>query len=301
MRIIAFSCLLIVNLLFVKAQQVISLYPDSIPGSDCKTDMEVWSENKSDVRNVTHPTLTLFFPNNPVPDQAAVIVCPGGGYSHLSIGDGGIGAAKELAKNGIVGIVLKYRTAGNNCIADFSNIPLQDVQQAIYQTRLHAREWNIDRSKTGLMGFSAGGHLAAMAATHFASPLIDAKGISLRPDFTILAYSVISFTDTLTSKSSKTRLNLLGNHPSDKQKLWFSAEKNILATTPPAYIIHASDDSIALVGNSIAYYDALTHFKIASKMLIYQKGGHAFALHNKMENDYWLPMVIKWLRLNKMR
>ncbi|MDP4207373.1 MAG: alpha/beta hydrolase [Bacteroidota bacterium] len=289
-------CALIIN-----AQQTMPLYPDSIPNCHNCDNHESFGGNTNGrkfLKNVTLPTLTVFLPEKPATNRTAVIICPGGGYSSLSIEDGGFDAARELTKNGIVAIVLKYRTTGEKCISGYSIVPLQDVQQAIYQTRLNASKWQIDLHKVGLLGFSAGGHLSGMAATQYNSLQIDAKGISLRPDFTILAYPVISFTDALTSRNSKSRLNLLGKNPSEQQKCWYSPELNVTAATPPSFLVHASNDSTAKVENSIAYYQALHNFGISAKLMIYQRGGHGFALYNKEEDDYWLPYAVKWLKLN---
>ena len=135
-------------------------------------------------------------------------------------------------------------------------------------------------------------------ATQYQHPQIDAGEFSLRPAFTILAYPVISFSDALTSPTSSTRNNLIGINPAETQKKWFSPEQNVTKNTPPAFLVHSSDDSTAYVGNSIAYYEALHRYKIPVEMMIYQKGGHGFALYNKAEDDYWLPKLVKWLELN---
>ena len=281
------------------AQQTWPLYPGAIPKSKNCPDKEASdSDGRKVVRNVTIPTLTVYLPKVQNPAQAAVIICPGGGYSNLSIQDGGFDVAKELASSGIVAFVLKYRTSNPACNTNNSIVPLQDVQQAIYTIKAGADKWHIDAQKVGLVGFSAGGHLSALAATQYARPQIDAKGISMKPAFTILAYPVISFTDVLTSKKSQTRNNLIGTHLTAEQIEWFSPERNVNAQTPPSFLIQASDDSTSLVENSIAYYQALHQHQVSAKLVIYQKGGHGFAAYNKAEDDHWLPMAVKWLKLN---
>jgi acetyl esterase/lipase len=281
------------------AQKTMPLYNGEIPNSNLCGDKEITDPNgRNVVRRVTRPTLTVFFPEKQNQSRVAVIVCPGGGYSNLSIQDGGYKAAEELAKSGIVSFVLKYRTVDTVCNSNYSIVPLQDVQQAIYQVKSNAKKWNIDTAKVGLLGFSAGGHLVATAATQYQHPQINAGAFSLRPAFTILAYPVISFSDALTSPTSSTRNNLVGINPTEMQKKWFSPEQNVTQNTPPAFLVHSSNDSTAYVENSIAYYQALHRYKIPAEMMIYQKGGHGFALYNKAEDDYWLPKLVKWLELN---
>lgn len=279
--------------------QEMKLYPGAIPNSKNCPDKEASdTTGRKVVRNVTVPTLNVFLPKVQNPSGVAVIICAGGGYSNLSIQDGGIDVAKELNGYGIATFVLKYRTSNPACNTNNSIVPLQDLQQAIYTVRLNAAKWHIDAAKVGLLGFSAGGHLSALGATQYGSPQIDANGVSLKPAFTILAYPVISFTDALTSKKSQTRLNLIGKNPTAEQINWFSPEKNVNASTPPSFLIQASDDSTSLVGNSIAYYEALHRHQVSAKLIVYQKGGHGFTAYNKAEDDHWLPYAVKWLKLN---
>lgn len=280
--------------------QEIRLYPGAIPNSKNCADKEVAdTAGRKVVRNVTVPTLNVFLPRAANPAGLAVIICPGGGYSNLSIQDGGIDVARELNTYGIAAFVLKYRTSSPDCNTNNTMVPLQDLQQAIYTVKANAAKWHIDAARVGLLGFSAGGHLSALGATQYRTAQIDAKGISLKPAFTILAYPVISFTDVLTSKKSQTKLNLLGKNPTAGQIEWFSPERNVDGDTPPAFLVQASDDSTSLVGNSIAYYEALHRRNVSAKLIIYQKGGHGFAAYNKAEDDHWLPYAVKWLKLNK--
>jgi len=281
-------------------QETWPLYPGSIPNSKNCADKEFEeTTGRHVVRNVTKPTLSVFLPKAANASGTAVIICPGGGYANLSIHDGGIDAAKELAEHGIIAFVLKYRLSDAECNTNNSIVPLQDVQQAIYFVRSMAAKWHVNPNHVGLLGFSAGGHLSAMAATKYMVPQIDTKGISLKPAFTILAYPVISFTDALTSKKTQTRLVLLGKKVTAEQIDWFSPEKNVTAETPPSFLIQASDDSTSLVENSIAYYEALHRNNVSAKLIVYQKGGHGFAAYNKAEDDHWIPYAIKWLKLNR--
>ena len=281
------------------AQQTVPLYPGAIPNSLKCPDQEVnETTGRKVVRNVTVPTLTVFIPKQQNASKSAIIICPGGGYSNLSIQDGGMDIAKELAAQGIVAFVLKYRTSNPACNSNNTIVPLQDVQQALFSVRNGAKKWNVDSQKVGLLGLSAGGHLSAMAATQYDEPQIVTNGVSVKPAFTILAYPVISFTDALSSRKTQTKANLLGKNPTAAQVDWFSPEKHVTANTPPAFLIHASDDSTAFVENSIAYYTALHQQHIPVKLMVYQKGGHGFAAYNQAEDDHWLPYALNWMKLN---
>jgi acetyl esterase/lipase len=278
--------------LFAQAQQVIPLYTGIAPGSLPVADKETFSTpsgGRPFVTNVTRPTLTVFMPQRPNAARTAIIICPGGGYSRLSIEDGGYEAAKALAEAGVVAFVLKYRTWQEGAYTSYKNIPLQDLRQAMMMVRAGAEKMNIDTAHIGLLGFSAGGHLAAMAAS---SPAVT------RPAFTLLVYPVISFTDELTSARSTSRNTLLGRNSSPAEKKAFSPELQVSAATPPTFIVQAEDDSTSLVGNSIAYYQALVANRIPAQLLLYQKGGHGFALYNKAQDEHWMPAAIKWLALN---
>ncbi|WP_316824133.1 alpha/beta hydrolase [Pedobacter miscanthi] len=284
----------------VKAQQEFNLYTGKIPNSKGCEVKEVWAEEngkRGTVKKVTVPTLKVFMPESTGSNRPAVIICPGGGYANLSIFDGGYETATELNKAGIVAFVLKYRLSDSLCNTNNSLIALQDAQQAIYLIRENVAKYGINPNKVGYLGFSAGGHLAAMASTHFEDKQIDSD-ISLRPDFTILAYPIISFRDSLTAPGSKTKINLLGKNVTQAQIRWYSAELNVSNQTPPAFLIHASDDQTAPVENSLSYYEALHKRNIPATIKVYQKGGHGFANYNKAEDDHWLPQAAKWLKLN---
>lgn len=268
------------------------MYTGLPPGSLPVKENEIFSRpanGRPTVRNVTRPTLSVFLPARQNASRPAVIVCPGGGYLNLSIEDGGYEVAKELAAAGITAFVLKYRTWRDSAYQDYKQAPMQDLQQAMKIVYAGAGRWNIDTLHVGLLGFSAGGHLVASAAT---------AQTGIRPAFTILVYPVISFADSLTARTSKTRSTLLGAQPNEEEKEAYSPELHVTRTTPPAFLIQAEDDSTSLVGNSLVYYKALVANRVAAQLLLYQKGGHGFALYNKAQNEYWMPSALKWLRLN---
>jgi acetyl esterase/lipase len=175
--------------------------------------------------------------------------------------------------------------------------PLQDAQQAVKVVRENAGKWGIDINRVGIMGFSAGGHLASTVATHFEKSLIDNPGkINLHPDFLIIVYPVISMQDNLTHPDSRT--NLLGASPSKEVIDLFSNEMQVTDNTPPTYIIHAADDKLVDVDNSISFFEALRHHNVPVEMHIYPKGGHGFVLRQKPEE--WMVPLFSWMRNSKI-
>ncbi len=243
---------------------------------------------------VTQPTLEIFLPEKDKSTGAAVVICPGGGYSVVVYQGEGIKTAKEFAKNGVAAFVLKYRLPDDSTMVDKKIGPLQDVQQAIKIVRENASKWGIDINKVGIMGFSAGGHLASTGATHFKKSFIENNNnTSLRPDFQILVYPVISMQDSLTHLDS--RIKLLGKNPSKEIIDQFSNELQIDGDTPPAYLTHAGDDKLVDVDNSIFYFEKLRHFNVAAELHIYQKGGHGFVFGRQS----WMEPLFQWMKDSK--
>ena len=245
------------------------------------------------------PTLTKFVPVKP--NGVSVIICPGGGYGRLAIDHEGVEVAKAFNQVGVTAFVLKYRLPTDSIMVDKTTGPLQDAQQAIRSIRKQAVAWGLNPAKIGIMGFSAGGHLAATAATHF-NMMADATTkdtTSVRPDFSILIYPVISFDDSITHKGSKT--NLLGKNPTAEKAKLFSNELQVTKNSPPAFLVHAGDDATVPVENSIRYYQACIKSKVPAEMHIYPKGGHGFGLHNKTTSDKWFDRLINWLNNNSIR
>lgn len=285
------------------AQDVIPLYPGVIPGSkptpaDFKELSEMGSDEILKVRHVSQPTLTVYLPAPERATGTAVIICPGGGYSLLAIGHEGYDVAKKFAEIGVAAFVLKYRLPNVHIMKDKSFGPLQDAEQAIYQVRKQAKKWNIDPAKVGVMGFSAGGHVASTLSVHYNDLKIENKeGINLRPDFSLLIYPVISFRESPHTGSAK---NLAGAEITEAQKDYFSNERYVNAQTPPAFLVHANDDSTVPVENSVVYNRALVAAGVRSEMHLYQGGGHGFGLHNKTTNDQWFDRLQNWMKVNKL-
>lgn len=283
----------------LSAQTVIPLYknkiPNSIPGPNQEKIDTSSSDNITRISNVSEPTLTVFLPSKG--NGTAVIICPGGGYGILAVSHEGYDVAAELNKAGIAAFVLKYRLPSDKTMEYKEIGPLQDAQQAVKLVRESAQEWKIDPKRIGIAGFSAGGHLASTAGTHFNTPLIENKAnTNLRPDFMILLYPVISFTDSMAHQG--TLNNLLGPSPSQEKIKFYSNELQVTEQTPPAFLVHSSDDSTVKVGNSISFYQALQTNGIPAEMHIYQKGGHGYGLKNPTTPDLWMKRCINWMAGN---
>jgi len=291
----------IMNVLIVRSQTVtLKLWPEGIPGS--KTDPSyvekiTITEGKTiRCEKVVTPDLTVFLPAPEKSNGAAVMICPGGGYGALAFDHEGNAIAKWLNDNGIAGIILKYRLPSDLIMKDKSIGPLQDAQEAMRVIRRHAEEWKIDPKKVGVIGFSAGGHLASTISTHYAEKVYDVKdNTSARPDFSLLIYPVVSMDTLVTHRGS--RNNLLGLKPGDDLVRRFSNELQITADTPPAFLVHSSDDDAVPVMNSIGYYKGLQKNKIPAELHIFQKGGHGYGLAiGRGTESSWPDLCIKWLK-----
>jgi len=279
------------------AQTVLPLYIDKIPNSKpCFETESIPAPGR--VEGNYQPVLYVYYPQKRDSANTAVIICPGGGYARLAIDHEGYQVAVALNKRGITAFVLKYRQPKNiNCIIDPETVAQMDLQQAIKLVRDNAKMHNINANNLGVLGFSAGGHLTATIGTHFTTSLIENKeNTSLRPNFLVLAYPVISFNDSLAHKGS--RENMIGKKPTKEKIDLYSNELQVTAQTPPSFLMHAADDKAVPVGNSIAFYLALQKNNVASEIHLYQKGGHGFGLNNKLEDSNWLELLFNWLKTN---
>jgi len=300
MKKIAFLTLALLPFMMATAQQELPLYgagpiPNSKPGPDQEV-RNPGSRGSWDygLAKVSRPTLTVFLPEKGKATGMAVVVCPGGGYVHLAMGHEGLEIARMLNENGVAAFVLKYRLPSDSTMVDKTIGPLQDAQRAIQLVREHAKEWGVDTARVGIMGFSAGGHLASTAGTHFQRTTIpNDSHISLRPDFMILMYPVISFSDSIGHRGS--RDNLIGKNPSLALITEYSNELQVTAQTPPAFIVHAEDDKTVPVANSIHFYESLLHNKVPAELHIYPGGGHGYGLHNSTTKDQWAERLQNWL------
>ena len=265
------------------APQVLRLWPNDAPGSLGRQDQDV-------------PTLTVFPAEHPC--GSAVVICPGGGYAGLADHEGGA-YAFFLNRMGVTAFVLKYRLGSNGYRYP---VELEDVQRAIRMVRSGAKQWKLDPRKIGVMGSSAGGHLASMAVTHYdngsrrATDPIDRIGC--RPDFGILCYAVISMGPIGHSGS---RDNLLGPNPSQALIEETSSELHVSRETPPCFIWHTQDDPVVPVANSEAFATALQKNGVPYELHLYTHGAHGLGLGGSPESDSLLPWtnaLVKWLKRN---
>ena len=275
-------------------QTVIPLYDTQTPNSIPTKDNEHWTTYNF-LANISQPTLTVFSPTKNH-SGTAVIVIPGGGYAALNIRYEGYDVAKRLNELGITAFVLKYRLPDDKIMLDKSVGPIEDAQQALLIVKTRAKEWNIDTAKVGVMGFSAGGHLAAFIGTHFNKTYIEnSNRVSLRPNFMILIYPVISFTDSLGHLDSRTAL--IGQNSSAARIELYSNESNVTPNTPPTFLIHAEDDGWVSVKNSIAMFLALQKSKVPSGLHIFPTGQHGFFL--EPAKSTWFDYCARWLKENQ--
>lgn len=294
MRLIMMLYLVGVAMILNAQPHEMVLWPEGVPNS-LEHDIEegVRTDNGviTHVYNVSNPTLTIY--KAKVEDDRrtpAVVICPGGGYVNLSIKKEGHDVAKFLAKNGITGVVLKYRLPSDEMQKNKTIAPLQDARKAISTIRKMADELNILPDMIGIMGFSAGGHLAATASTHFESDIYQADEI--RPDFSVLIYPVASMKPGVTHMGSHNRL--LGENPLDPVEVYYSNELQITTNTPQTFIVHSFDDGSVPVANSLRYIERLSELGIECEAHLYKTGGHGYGMLPG-HTDSWPGLLVKWI------
>lgn len=276
LRCILFICLS--PCVFGSQTQEIPLWPDSTKGN---------------------PSLTPYFPDSITTSNAGVVICPGGGYMHLAVKKEGSDVAKWLNKLGVTAFVLKYRHGSQ---MDHP-VPMKDALRALAMVRARAKEWKVDPNRIGILGFSAGGHLASTAGTHYHQGKPQSKDpyerVSCRPDFMILIYAVISMKKEVTHQGS--RRSLLGEKPDPNLVKRLSNELQVTQLTPPAFLVHAMDDRAVKVENTLLFYQALKDAKVPVEMHIYQKGGHGFGLGvNGGAVTTWPLLCEQWMKEGKI-
>ncbi len=256
----------------------LSIWPDEAP----------LGEGKSEKVKVP---ITVHLPEASKATGAAMVICPGGGYGGRVVEGEGHGIARWLNAHGIAGVVLEYRLPAGNY-----HRPLLDVQRAIRVVRSHAAEWKLDPRRIGIVGFSAGGHLASTAGTHFdggneksADPI---ERLSCRPDFMVLVYPVITMGEKTHGGS---RRNLLGPSPSAELMDLFSNEKQVTDKTPPAFLTHARTDAVVPVAHSQMFYEALKAKGVPAELQEFPKGNHGFSGYKGAEWDAWQKRSLEWL------
>jgi acetyl esterase/lipase len=276
---------------FPPKMQSVPLYGDAaIPNSKPGPDEETTADG-SWIKKVSRPVIQIYLPAKAKATGAGIVIFPGGGYAGLTFDFEGTQQANFFVDHGIAAFVVKYRIPDDLTMIDKSMGPLQDAQQAMRYVRQHAAEWNVDRGRIGAIGFSAGGHVASTLATHFDKPYVDNPDrVDLRPDFLVLVYPVISMDAKITHMDS--RKALLGTDPSDSQIRFFSNELHVTRDTPPTLILHAADDRLVDVDNSIVFFEALRHAGVPVEARLFQKGQHGFFL---MPRDRWQTAIMDWL------
>jgi acetyl esterase/lipase len=268
--------------LSIQDGQTLPLWSGAAPGALGMEDQDI-------------PVITVFLPRTMSQNTPAVVVCPGGGYVQLAMNHEGRQVANYLNSLGIAAFVLRYRLGPRY----HHPIELGDAQRAIRTLRSHAADWRLDPSRIGIMGFSAGGHLAMTAATHFDAGVARAQDavdrFSSRPDFVVLGYPVISMTEAWTHQGSKT--NLLGTTPDPALARSLSGELTVIKDTPPTFIFHTNADTAVPAENSVYYYLALRKMGVAAEMHIFEKGPHGVGLANDdAALSEWSKLLANWLR-----
>lgn len=281
-------------------QEIIPLWSEEVPNQKPNNETEkITYKATTWIENVQKPTLEVYLPSKKSATGKAVIICPGGGYSGLSYDWEGTDVAKWFNSKGIAAFVLKYRVPKSKTLISPKDAPLQDAKRAIRWVRANAKKYNTLENQIGIMGFSAGGHLASTLGTHYNSEdhftKSEIENISARPDFMILIYPVITMQESFTHKGS--RENLIGQNPSKELVDYYSNELQVNSETPPTFIVHASDDATVPVKNSIVFYEALNKQKVKAEMHIYPKGGHGFGMAiGKGHLQNWTDNLYEWLQ-----
>ena len=279
--------------------EIVNIWGGFIPNSQETSEIEIIE--KTDITKVflvKEPTLEVYLPSERSARGKAVIICPGGGYNNLSYDWEGTDVAKMFNSKGIAAFVLKYRMPQSKSIAVSHEAPLQDAQRALRWVRNHAKNYNVNPNEIGVIGFSAGGHLASTLGTQFDTPNnfkeTSLDTISARPDFMVLVYPVVTMKDDYTHKGSQNKL--LGKNASEVLKHQYSNELQANASTPPTFIVHSGDDKAVPVENSLQLYKALNDHGVKTEMHIYPYGGHGYSL--AIGNGYlqtWVDKLLVWL------
>jgi len=256
------------------------------------------SEDILRISKVQEPTIEVYLPAKANATGEAMLIFPGGGYHILAYDWEGTDIAKFLNSKGIAGIVVKYRLPTSKSLTNKEYVPLIDAQRAVRLVRSKVKEYNIDANKIGIIGFSAGGHLASTLGTHFNEKVYDSLDevdtLSARPDFMALGYPVVTFSQS--TKHSGSQKALLGENPTQEQLKYFSNELQVTKDTPPTFLLHATDDGAVPVENSLLFFRALKDKGVPATMHIYPKGGHGFSLaRNDLHLRGWMERMFEWI------
>ncbi len=300
MRYVQLLLVFLISSHIMAQDTIMPLWPkDKIPNRIESDEKEEHNRNGIlRISKVQEPTIEVYLPAKSNATKEAVLIFPGGGYGILAYDWEGTDIAKFLNGKGIAGIIVKYRLPSSKSQKDKHNVPLIDAQRALRLVRSRAEDFHIDIKKIGILGFSAGGHLASTLGTHFDEkvyePIDEVDKESARPDFMALGYPVISF-GNMTHGSSKK--NLIGENPRPEMVDYFSSEKQVTENTPPTFLFHATDDKAVPVENSLLFYQALKDKGVLATMHIYPKGGHGFSLaRNDAHLRGWTERMFEWIQ-----
>jgi len=293
--IVATAVLVGASLVDAESPQEILLWPE---GHQANQGDEPQSADSPEwtTRVTKSPKLTPFLPSPDKRNGAAVVICPGGGYSGLAMQKEGLEVAEWMRSRGIAGVVLRYRCGGGK---NQQPVPLEDAQRAIRTVRSRAEEWGIDPNRVGILGFSAGGHLASSTATMFdeGEPEADdpIERQSSRPDFAVLVYPVITLVGEAVHRGSRDKL--LGEDASEELAEKWSTDRRVANKTPPTFLVHASDDEAVPVKNSLLFYEALVADGVPAELHVYETGGHGFGMfRDQRPADKWPEQLEPWLK-----
>lgn len=288
---------LLFTLTALASAQYQPLWPGEAPAAKQPPAGTETTNDKGNLTNIEIPQYQVYLAEKGKATGAAVVVLPGGGYGILTIQYEGHELAKWFADRGIVSIVAKYRVSGNPAMGYQFPVPFLDARRAIRAVRAHAAEWGVDPQKVGVMGFSAGGHLASLATTRFADTFPEFEGkdeidkLSARPDFSMLIYPVISMGEVGHAGSRK---NLLGDKPTPEQIENYSTEKAVTPQTPPVFLVTTSDDWVDC-RNSLNFAAACKAAKVPVSLHLFETGGHGYGLHGKGNVEKWPDLLEDWL------
>jgi acetyl esterase/lipase len=285
----------------ITAQEILPLYPEGmIPNHRNAGEKE--KREKTDILRISlvqNPDIAIYLPPKRSATGQAVVICPGGGYSILAYEWEGTEVAKVLNAKGIAAFILKYRLPDPKSSITQHLSPLLDAKRAVRIVRANAGKWNVQKDRIGIMGFSAGGHLASTLLTQFddgdkaSKDLIEQQ--SSRPDFGVLVYPVISMSKSIMHQGSRNRL--IGSNPDAQLAAKYSSELQVTKETPPTFLVHAMDDNGVPMQNSLLFFQAMKEKGVTGELHVFPTGGHGFGLaigQGRLES--WTSLCIDWIR-----
>lgn len=284
-------------------QEIIPLWPKGPPGgvppglAEREEERAVAPGHDRVLTGIVQPRLEVYRPAPAADRRRAMLIIPGGGYQRLAMDKEGRGMARYLAARGVTACVLIHRMPAEGWSAG-ADAPLQDAQRAMRVIRSRAEGWAVDSARVGLVGFSAGGHLGGMLATRHSAPVYapgdEIDALSARPFEAGLIYPVISMDAAVAHKGS--RAHLLGDQPSAERIAAYSVDRQVSADTPPCFLVHAADDPVVPVANSLLMFQALQAARVRSELHIFEDGGHGFGLTIKTTARAWMGLFMDWRR-----